>query len=134
MNFIAAIILLNVPDEEDSFWCFVYVMLSKNGLKTPLGTINGKHNWRKVFIDGMPKAIDLDKKLRKAIKKKAGGALERILEETDGLSLYPAFGSLYISIFIVDLPDSTSSRLFEAFLLQGEKFMLNLISSAVRHK
>lgn len=57
MSFIAAMILLNVRYEEDAFWCLVYILLPKKGLKTCLSLIKGKHNWRKMFIDGMPKVF-----------------------------------------------------------------------------
>lgn len=42
MNFIAAMLLMNIQDEEDSFWCLVYIMFPKKG---NFG-IKGKHNWR----------------------------------------------------------------------------------------
>lgn len=30
MNFLTAMLLQHIPDEEDAFWCLVYVMFEKN--------------------------------------------------------------------------------------------------------
>jgi len=67
MNFIAAMLLMNLHDEESSFWCFVYIMFPKRGLFS----IKGKHKWRNVFAEELPKIAELDKKLRMKIAKKA---------------------------------------------------------------
>lgn len=40
MNFIAAMLILNLHDEEDCFWAFVYVMLPSKGIQI----FEGGHN------------------------------------------------------------------------------------------
>jgi hypothetical protein len=75
MSFIAAMILLNVQYEENAFWCFVYIMLPKKGLKTCLNVIKGKHNWRKMFIDGMPKVFSIDRKIKTRLHKECNDVL-----------------------------------------------------------
>ncbi len=67
MNFIAAMLLMNIHNEEDSFWCLVYIMFPKKGA---FG-IKGRHDWRQIFAGIMQKAIILDKKLRVKLAKKA---------------------------------------------------------------
>jgi hypothetical protein len=71
------------------FYTFLYLMLPKKGFRD----FSGKHNWRMVFFPGMPKALALDKEIKKNLLKKSPKALQAILEETDGSSVYPAFGS-----------------------------------------
>ena len=41
MNFIAAMLLLNIASEEDAFWCLVYIMYPTN-----YQGVHGKHDWR----------------------------------------------------------------------------------------
>ena len=56
------------------------------------------------------------------------------MEETDGCSIFPAFGTLYVSLFVVDYPYETARRLFEAFLLKGQAFLLKLIDRVIKAK
>ena len=42
MNFIVAMLLMNIHDEEDSFWCFTYIMCPSKGIQS----VQGRHNWR----------------------------------------------------------------------------------------
>ena len=70
MNYIAGMILLNVQNEEDAFWCLVYILLPKKGFKSAISSnINGKHNWRLVFKAGMPKAIELEHRIKYRLHK-----------------------------------------------------------------
>ena len=87
MNFIVAMLLMNVNEEEDVFWCFVSIMFPKKSLKG----ISGRHNWRQIFTSVMPKVIFIEKKIRKKLSKKAPSALAKILAETDGETLHAAF-------------------------------------------
>ena len=67
----------------------------------------------------MPKALYLEAKLKKILLKKYPAVLAKILDDTDGHSIYPAFGCKIVSILIVDSPFETSRRLFEVFLFLG---------------
>lgn len=73
MNFIVAMLILNLHDEEDCFWALVYIMLPTKGIQIfEAGhniTVKGKHNWRGMFLPGMPKAQDFDKKIKKLLNK-----------------------------------------------------------------
>lgn len=66
MNFLAAMFILNVCNEEDAFWCFLYLMLPTRGFPD----YQGKHNWRGLFRPGMPKALSFEKKLKRVLFKK----------------------------------------------------------------
>ena len=49
--------------------------------------------------------------------------------------MLPAFSSLYFTLFISDLPYSVARRLFEAFLVIGERdFLTRLLVKAVTDK
>ncbi len=63
MNFIVGMLLMNIPDEEDVFWCLVYIMFPAK----PINGIKGCHNWRQIFINLMPKVMYLEKNIRKII-------------------------------------------------------------------
>jgi len=45
MNFIVAMLLQHVDDEEDTFWCLIYIMFELN--------------WREIFDSNSSKIIDL---------------------------------------------------------------------------
>ena len=46
MNYIAALMLYYIDDEETVFWCLYQLMV--------------KNSWRETFIDGMPKLIEMN--------------------------------------------------------------------------
>ena len=123
MNFIVAMLLMFLHDEEDSFWCLVSIMFPKKGLKG----IEGKHNWRSIFVEGMGQAHQMDKNLKKKLCKRAPDLLLRILADTDGQNLYPISCSVYSSLFIADQRLEIGRRLFELFLLRGHKFITSFM-------
>jgi hypothetical protein len=51
MNFLAAMLLLNIPDEEDAFWCLVSIMMPSKGQSPKM--LKGRHNWRRMFTPDM---------------------------------------------------------------------------------
>ena len=68
MNYIAAIILINVKDEEKSFWVLVYLMQT---LK-----------WNEVFSDNTPRVIKIIKEIHKLLDKNINDLMLHI-EEND---------------------------------------------------
>ena len=57
MNFITAMLLFNIIDEEDVFWCLIMILMSNN--RHPVLKIRGRHNWRMCFVPSMEKVITL---------------------------------------------------------------------------
>ena len=55
MNFIAAMLLNHIPDEEDAFWCLVFVMFARD--------------WRSIFVDNALKIENLIEDLGTYLKK-----------------------------------------------------------------
>ena len=45
MNYIAALMLYYIDDEETVFWCLYQLMV--------------KNNWRETFINGLPKLFEM---------------------------------------------------------------------------
>lgn len=45
MNYIAAMLLMHVQDEESVFWCIIYLLNRKN--------------WRMIYMEEMPKLMEL---------------------------------------------------------------------------
>jgi hypothetical protein len=56
MNFLAAMLLLNIPDEEDAFWCLVSIMMPFKGPSPKM--LRGRHNWRRMFTPDMQGILD----------------------------------------------------------------------------
>ena len=56
INYLAAMILIHVKDEQDAFWCLVYIMV--------------EHNWREIFTEETPKLIELLEEVDEHMKKK----------------------------------------------------------------
>ena len=71
MNFIVGMLVLHILNEEDAFWCFVYIMMPPSAVG-----ISGKHNWREVFGVGMIKAIELEARLSAILKYKSPKVLK----------------------------------------------------------
>lgn len=80
MNFIAAMLLLNIENEESAFWCLVSIMMpSKLDGITNIG-ITGLHNWRAVFDLEMSKVKALEINLKSILEVSSPKSLELILE------------------------------------------------------
>lgn len=45
MNYIAAMLLMHIQDEEKVFWCLIYLLNRKN--------------WRTTYMDEMPKLMEM---------------------------------------------------------------------------
>ncbi len=89
MNFIAAILLLNIENEETAFWCLVSIMMpSKLEGSTKVG-ITGLHNWRAVFDLDMSKVKSLETKLRSILECTSPQSLKLILDGSAGCLTAP---------------------------------------------
>lgn len=56
LNYIVALLLFYIPDEESVFWCLIGLMNERN------------RNWRSIYIDGFPKVKSMSKILEKKIR------------------------------------------------------------------
>jgi hypothetical protein len=77
MNFLAAMLLINIIDEEDAFWCLVMIMMPRDPPHPPL-KIRGLHNWRLAFVPTLEKTIALQDLLERTLEEKAPKAFKKI--------------------------------------------------------
>jgi len=70
MNFITAMLLFNIDDEEDVFWCLVKIMMPRDP-PHPTIKVRGLHNWRMCFVPSMEKTLAMEVKLDHVLNEKA---------------------------------------------------------------
>jgi Rab-GTPase-TBC domain len=69
MNFITAMLLLNIKDEEEAFWCLVMILLPRDQ-PHPVYNIKGIHNWRMCFSPTMEKIMVLQEAMEELLREK----------------------------------------------------------------
>ena len=84
MNYVAAILLININDEVKSFWCLVHLLHRKN--------------WRMIYNDNTPKLINLLNLVEERLAKEDPKLLRHLSKED--LSMVAAFSPIFISLFI----------------------------------
>lgn len=89
MNFIAALLLSQIPEEEDAFWCLVHIMYEKG--------------WRDIFNRQTNKTHSILGDLNRYLSKK-WPKLARRFESHEYLTMEAAFSSQIITLYIVDAP------------------------------
>lgn len=111
MNFIAAIILMNCPNEALACYIFMKVL--------------NKDNWVRMYISSTPKLFDMSQKVMDEIEKKHPVLFSHLFEFQIYLEIVLA-GPL-LTLFSNNLSFSESTHILTQFMLDGEKFILNLI-------
>lgn len=120
INYIAAFFIMNIEEDEDAFWCLQELLY-------------GKHQWRDIFKDNTPRLVRLLDQIEAKLKKKAPKVLTHLVKTTQ-LNVAAAFSSLFITLFIYDLPREQASRIFEMFLLDGELLLIKMLVRMVKLK
>jgi hypothetical protein len=77
--------------------------------------------------------LNLLKEIETKLAKKSPKVLRHIQEKTD-LNIAAAFSSLFITLFIYDLQQDLATRIFEMFLLEGEKFLIKFLLRIIKKK
>lgn len=116
MNYIVSLILKMMPDEEDAFWAFVFVMLEKG--------------WREFFLPNSNRLTMLLGELEEHIVVKHPKLFEH-LSEFECFSIEAAFSSHVITLFIYDANLDTSISIFEMFLVFGSQVILDVLAFMV---
>lgn len=111
---------MNIEDDEDAFWCLEELL-------------NGEHSWRDIFSDDTPKLCSLLREIEAKLEVKCPKVLTH-LNETTQLNVEAAFSSLFITLFIYDLPQALATRIFEMFLLDGESLLVKFLVRMIRYK
>ena len=100
-NFIAALLIIILKDEELAFWTFVNIMTEKN--------------WRLVFVEGTPKLMDMLERLKSDLSKRFP-LIWRHLCENEVL-VESVFSQAFITLFIYYTEVKLAKRIFEIFLV-----------------
>ena len=111
MNFIAAIILMNCPNEALACFMFMKVL--------------NKDYWVRMFISSTPKLFDMSQKIMDQIEKRDPALFQHLFEYQIYLEIVLA-GPL-LTFFSSNLGFSESTHILTNYMLDGEKFILELI-------
>jgi Rab-GTPase-TBC domain len=84
MNYLAALLLLEINDEQKVFWCLFSLLF--------------KRNWRLIYDENTPKLINLLALIKERLEKDEPSLLEHILSHD--LSLAAAFSPCFITLFV----------------------------------
>jgi hypothetical protein len=105
MNFVVALLLKHIQDEEDVFWVLVYLMFEKN--------------WREIYADRSRKIAQLMRDFEAYLKKHFSKVYDHFAAE-EGFTIEACFTSQIVTLFIYDCEFNEATRIFELFLLMGE--------------
>jgi hypothetical protein len=119
MNFIVALLLKHLIDQEDAFYCFIHVMK--------------KHDWRGCYDMGTTKQVQLLALLESMLETAYVDVYNHIMTEIE-ISLVPCFSSLISTIFIYDSPENVALHIFDVFLLDGEQVIFTLLLKMIELK
>ncbi len=119
MNFVAALLLQHIPDEEDVFWTMVYLMFEKN--------------LRDIYVDASQKIALLIMDFERYLKKHNRPVYDHLMSE-EGFTMEVCFTSQIVTLFIYDCEFEEATRIFEMFLLDGEQVILDLLVTFIEVK
>lgn len=111
MNYIAAMLLMYIEDEERVFWCIIYLLSRKN--------------WRQIYIEEMPKLMELIAIVENKLDKQYPQVAQHLEEQCFTVSA--AFSPLFITLYIYQIEHQYAMRIFEYFLLDGEEGLLHVL-------
>ncbi len=109
-----------MESDEDAFWCLEELL-------------NGEHQWRDIFSDDTPKLVQLLEEIELKLKKKVPKVLKH-LTHTINLGVAAAFSSIFITLFVYDLPVSQAMRIFEVFMLDGDHILIKFVVRMIKLK
>lgn len=119
MNFIVALLLNHLPNEEDTFYCFVHIM--------------EVHRWKECFDMHTTKLVNLLEFLECVLETGWPQVFQHIMNEIE-ISLVPLFSSIIQTIFIYDSPEPVATHIFDVFLMDGETVIFTLLLKMIELK
>ena len=117
MNFIAAIILMNVPNEVLACKIFSKVL--------------EKNDWAKMYLCSTPKLFDLSQQLMVRIENELPVLHSHLFEYQVFLEVLLA--SPLMTLFSNMLNFQESTHIMNLFILDGEKFIMDLIMNVYKN-
>ena len=119
MNFIASMLLRVIPDQEDAFWAFVFLMFERD--------------WRTLFSDETKKVTYLLKDLDAYFKVNCK-SVYRHVQKDEFASWEASFASQLITLFICDYDFKYAQQVMDLFMLEGEQILVDLLANMVQLK
>ena len=113
MNFIASMLLRVMPDQEDAFWAFVFLMFDRD--------------WRTIFSDDAKKVGYLLADLESHLKVHCKQVYRHVLKD-EFASWEASFASQIITLFICDYEFEHASRVTDLFMLDGEQVLVDILA------
>jgi hypothetical protein len=119
INYIVAMLLKQLENEEDSFYCLVHIM--------------HVHDWRGCFDLQLVKLAQMKNFLECVLETAWPDVYNHIKEEcTFGVS--DCFQNTISTIFIYESPELIARQFFEVFLLDGEQVIFTVILKMIEIK
>ena len=104
-------LLMHIQDEEKVFWCLVFIL--------------NRNQWRSIYMEEMPKLMEIIDILDDTLQKDYPH-ISKHLEEQD-FTIGAAFSPLFITLYIYQIEHSYAMRIFEYFILDGDKALMNIL-------
>lgn len=111
LNYIAAMLLMHIQDEEKVFWCMIYLL--------------NRRNWRSIYMEDMPRLMDILDHVEKRLQKDYPRLAEHL--ECNGLTTAAAFSPFFITLYIYQIEHEYAMRIFEYFLFDGEQALFKVL-------
>ena len=112
MNYIVAMLLFYISDEEAVFWCLYQLM--------------HRFRYRQIFKQGFPKLIQMTKNIESRLRAEQPDVIKHL--ESNYLVIQGTFTGHIMTFGLNVCPMEISTRLFEVFLIDGEiKFIKVLL-------
>ena len=111
MNYLAALLLIEIKDEVKVFWCLFSLLF--------------KRNWRMIYDVNTPKLMNLLSLINDRLSKDDPQLLTHLKNED--LSLGAAFSPVFITLFVYQVPLPIATRIFECFILDGEIALIKIL-------
>ena len=111
MNYLAALLLIEIKDEVKVFWCIFTLLF--------------KRNWRMIYDVNTPKLMNILSLINDRLLKDDPLLLTHFKEQD--ISLGAAFSPVFITLFVYQVPLSIATRIFECFILDGEVALIKIL-------
>lgn len=111
MNFIAAMILMHVPNEVLALNIFMKVL--------------EKDNWRRIFLNSTPKLFEISEELQVRLKAEDQELYNFLIDNEIVMEI--VLSSSLMSLFANTTNFSVTTHIFNCFILEGESYIIDLL-------
>jgi hypothetical protein len=116
MNYVVAMLLKYIEDEELAFNLFTHLMKGAN--------------WRELYLEPMNRLHDLLNLLGKELKRYLPNTYAHLLSL--GMEFNGLFSHIFLTAFIYRTPIKLSTRIFDLFIIGHEKVLIGIILNMLR--